>query len=82
MAQREGCLWSHAVGRKTKASTQCFDKLKWERKKTPPKSKRDHGQRLVPRVRAWTEKWMKTVDPTTQKQHSFAREEVYIGGVN
>jgi len=79
LAQREGCLWSHAVGRETKAATKCFDKLKWEPKKAPPKSKRDHGQLLVSRVKAWTDKWMRTVDARTQNQHSFAREEVHVG---
>ena len=44
-----------------------------EPKKAPPKNKRDHGQRLVPRVHAWTEKWKKTTHSTTENKHSFAR---------
>ena len=78
LAQREGCPWSHAVGKKTKELAKCFDKLKWEPKKAPPKNKRDHGQRLVPRVQAWTERWKKTTNSTTENNHSFAREEVGI----
>ena len=77
LAQREGCLWSHAVGDATKESTKCFDKLKWKTRK-PPKNMRDHGQLLVPRVKAWKEKWSATVQ-TRNQQHSFARDEVGRG---
>ena len=73
-AQREGCPWSYAVGSTTAKRIECFDKLKWERGK-PPKSARDTAQLLVPRVKAWQERWL--VDASEpEKHHAFARKEL------
>ena len=75
LAQREGCLWSYATSGTTKQSTKCFDKLKFARSKKIPKKKRDVVQLVVPRVQEWTKKWQQETD-TTERRHTFAREQV------
>ena len=75
LVQREGCPWSYAHSKKAKVSLQCFDKLKFDARKKPPKSKRDVEQKLVPRVKAWREKWMEHTN-SRHKRHLFATEEV------
>ena len=79
LAQREECPWSYAVGTSTKERTKCFDKLKWGGRKKKPSAPRDVEQLLVPRVRAWREKWIKSGDSPKTK-HAFAAAEVGPGG--
>ena len=74
LAQREGCPWTYAVDNE---NLQCFDKLKWKNKK-PPKSMRDTVQLLVPRVKAWKERWFEQTD-APDKRHAFAAEQVCLG---
>lgn len=75
MVQREGCPWEYVVSKDAKASTRCFDKLKFDTNKAPPKSMRDTEQRLVARVIAWRNKWLKETN-THNKRHAFALNEV------
>ena len=75
LVQREGCPWSYAHSKKSKGSLKCFDKFKFDVRKPTPKKKRDVEQKLVPRVKAWWEKWMQETN-SPHKRHVFAAEEV------
>ena len=74
LTQREGCPWDYAVKAE---NIKCFDALKFAGKK-PPKSMRDTVQLLVPRVKAWKERWFQE-NNVPEKRHAFAAEQVGYG---